>query len=170
MQFEFNNKTFLLEDYRAFVPILWDRIFISYAIEDEKFCKELEKQLWPLQQNERILIWNKQQIKPGQEKDPLVHQELERADIIVLLLSADFFYNRDLWNVEFKRALERNSAKECTLAAVVLTDCHWESTKLHGVKLIRDGVAIGEPRNATAWKDVVLEIKGIIDSRKGGKL
>jgi internalin A len=163
-----NGKTYALEEYSAFVDIPWDRLYISYAEEDEAFCKAFEKHIWPLQQRDKLIVWSKGKLIAGMETDEVQRQEMQKANIVVLLLSADYFYNRDIWNIELKEAMKRAELGECTLAVIVVRDCDWKSTTLASIHHLHKGKVIGEPGNDKAWNDVVTELKRILKPKKGG--
>jgi hypothetical protein len=66
------------------------RIFISYAHEDEDWREKLEKQLAILRQQGLIQTWHDRRIRAGSEWAGAIDRELEAADIVLLLVSADF--------------------------------------------------------------------------------
>lgn len=168
--FSFEGKSYLLEDYAAFAKIPWDRLYISYAEEDETFCKAFEKHIWPLQQRDKLIIWSKGQLKAGMLKDEVQQAEMRKANIIVLLLGADYFYDRDIWNVEFKEVMARAERGECQLAVVVVRECDHGATNLAGIKFLNNDPGIGESGNDKAWMEVVRELKNILKSSKESKL
>ncbi len=164
--FSHGGQTHALEEFAAFVEIPWDRIFVSYAEEDEAFCKAFEKHIWPLQQRDKLIIWSKGQLKAGMQTDEVQQRELENANIIVLLVSADYFYNRDIWNVELKTALARSERGECKLAVVVVQACDWKATELAKIHHLNHGREVGDPGAAQAWVDVVEALRGILKTGK----
>ncbi len=164
------GKTFALEDFAAFVEIPWDRIFVSYAEEDEAFCKAFEKHIWPLQQRDKLIIWSKGQLKAGMQTDEVQQQEMQKANIIVLLVSADYFYDRDIWNVELKTALARAERGECKLAVVVVQACDWKATELAKIHHLNHDRVVGDPGAAQAWVDVVEALRGILKTGKEGSV
>jgi len=65
-------------------------VFISYAHEDQAFLKELEKHLANLKRQNIIASWYDGDIKPGEEWQATIMERLNSAQIILLLVSADF--------------------------------------------------------------------------------
>ena len=70
------------------------KVFMSYAHEDEALKTELDKALIALKRNEKIEVWQDQQILAGQEWNKGIKDELLSADIILLLISVDFNNSR----------------------------------------------------------------------------
>ena len=96
------------------------RIFISYAHEDEDLRKEIEKQLAILCRQGLIETWHDRRIGAGTEWAGAIDRELEAADIILLLVSADFLASDYIYDIELKRAMERHEAGTVTVIPVIL--------------------------------------------------
>ena len=124
------------------------RIFISYAREDEDFREKLEKQLAILRRQGLIETWHDRRIGAGTEWAGAIDRELEAADIVLLLVSADFLASDYIYDIELKRAMERHEAGTATVIPVILRPCLWQRgdfAKL--VALPRDG----EPVTSSKW-------------------
>ena len=65
-------------------------VFYSYAPKDERWQKELEKQLSGLKRKGLIVDWHKRRISAGMEKAGEIDAHLNTAAIILLLVSPDF--------------------------------------------------------------------------------
>lgn len=83
------------------------RMFISYAREDEELLNELSAHLTVLIREAIVQIWSAKQIEPGQQWQGETANNLEAADIIVLLISADYLASDFTYSIEMKRALDR---------------------------------------------------------------
>jgi len=75
------------EDSVATVPI---NVFYSYASEDETDQATLEKYLSSLRQRGLITDWHRRKIVPGRDQEQEINHQLITAQIILLLLSADY--------------------------------------------------------------------------------
>src|SRR5260370_35032623 len=87
-------------------------VFYSYAHEDEAFRKTLEKHLSLLQRQGLITAWHDRHILPGTGWSQAIDEHLERASVILLLISADFRASDYCYALELRRALQRNQATE----------------------------------------------------------
>lgn len=102
------------------------RVFISYAHEDEELRRKLETQLAILQREGLISTWQDRKIAPGQEWAKEIGAELEAADLVLLLVSADFLASGYINDVELKRALERHEAGEARVIPIILRPSLWQ--------------------------------------------
>ena len=67
-------------------------VFCWYDQKDEKSFEQLETHFAP-QLPENILWWHKQNIPPGVDREKTIDEHLEKASIILLLISPDFFHS-----------------------------------------------------------------------------
>jgi hypothetical protein len=90
-----------------------------------------------------------------------IGEELERADIILLLVSPDFLASDYCYDIEMTRAIERHQAGEARVVPVVLRPCDWHDApfgKLNAAP--KDGKPISTwPDLDEALLDVVKAIK-----------
>jgi hypothetical protein len=136
-------------------------VFFSYSHKDEELRDRLEVALATLKRQGLIETWHDRMLRAGDEFDPGIRQELERADIILLLVSPDFIASGYCYDVEMTRALERHHAGEARVIPVILRACDWHPTPFG--KLIaapRDGKAIRSwPDLDEAFLDVAKKIR-----------
>jgi hypothetical protein len=104
-------------------------IFFSYSHEDEKLRNELDKHLSILKRNGVINAWHDRRIMPGEEFDKEISKNLKTADIILLLISADFLASDYCYDNEMKYALERHERNEAVVIPVILRPCDWKDTR-----------------------------------------
>ncbi|PUB78700.1 MAG: hypothetical protein DBO99_05865 [gamma proteobacterium symbiont of Ctena orbiculata] len=106
------------------------RLFLSYSHQDEDLRKELEKHLAALRRDGVIDIWQDRRIGPGDEFDREISNQLESADIVLLLVSSDFLHSDYCYDIEMKRALERHAEGTARVIPVILRPCDWQKTPL----------------------------------------
>jgi internalin A len=141
-------------------------LFFSYSHKDEVLRDELETHLKLLQRQRVISTWHDRKILPGNEWEGEIDNRLERAAIILLLISADFIASEYCWDKEVKRALERHAAKQATVIPVLLRSCDWKGApfgKLQGLPTGMKAVTAWPDRDA-AWTDVARGIRAIAES------
>lgn len=105
-------------------------VFISYAREDAGYREGLSKALAVLESTGRIRLFHDRQITAGADWDTEIQEHLESADLVVLLLSADFLSSKYIDAVEMKRARERYERGELRLVPIVVRHCAWDLTWL----------------------------------------
>src|SRR6266700_7917455 len=81
-------------------------LFSVYAPEDSSLHEQLEKQLSSLKRKGLITLWSVDKILPGADRDAEIERNLNTAQIILLLLSADFLASEHCDDV-MRRALQR---------------------------------------------------------------
>lgn len=101
-------------------PALPVSLFYSYAHEDEALRDELQRHLKILQLRGLIAPWHDRAILPGQAWDSEIHAELQRAELVLLLLSVDFLSSDYILGVELKTALQRATDGSATVVPILL--------------------------------------------------
>jgi hypothetical protein len=86
-------------------------IFYSYARKDEPHLQELHTHLRMLKREGCISTWHDRQIVPGTDWVQAIDARLERASVILLLVSPDFLAS-DYCYIEMQRAFQRHKANE----------------------------------------------------------
>lgn len=112
------------------------RCFISYSHKDDAYRLELEKHLKPLRRAGLLETWSDRAIDAGTEWVLQIHDSLDTAEIILLLVSADFLASDFCWEVELKKAMTRHDARSAKVIPVFVHPCHWQGApfeKLQGV-------------------------------------
>jgi hypothetical protein len=102
-------------------------VFFSYSHADEELRDQLEKHLTMLKRQGVIETFHDRRIPAGNELDRSISAELERADVILLLVSPDFLASAYCYDIEMQRALERHNHGEVRVIPVILRHCDWHS-------------------------------------------
>lgn len=141
------------------------KVFMSYSHEDEKYKEKLDKHLAVLKRNKKIKTWNDRKLVPGKDIDKEIGKSLVEADIIILLLSADFFASEYCYCTEMTKALELYEEGQNMIVPVIVRSCDWLGSPLAKlVALPKDGKAIDKWEDEDeACMDVVAGIKKVIE-------
>jgi hypothetical protein len=103
-------------------------VFFSYSHVDEELRDQLEKHLTMLKRQGVIETFHDRRIPVGSDLDRSISGELQRADVILLLVSPDFLASAYCYDIEMQRALERHSRGEARVIPVILRHCDWHSS------------------------------------------
>jgi internalin A len=136
-------------------------LFCSYCHKDETLRRQLEIHLSLLHRHGVIASWHDRQIGAGQEWKEQISSNLERADIILLLVSADFMASDYCYDIEMRRALERHEEGTARVIPVIVRDVDWSVAPFSKLQALpRNGKAVRRwsDRDA-AWRNVVEGIK-----------
>jgi len=99
--------------------------FIIYAQEDRRELEEFKSHLQLLEKCGLLLLWDDGKIMPGGELEEEKKEKLNKADIVILLISSRFF-EKSILEIELPRALSRRSEKKCQVIPIILKPCHWK--------------------------------------------
>ena len=145
------------------------KIFISYShndnLSDNPYIEQFKKHITPLKNNGLIEEWYDREILSGEDFQNKIDNNLEDADIICLLISANFLVSRSCMD-EKKKALELRKKKGVPVIPIILSHCGWiddkDISKL--LALPTDGKPVSSYHNRDeAWQDVYNELKKIIE-------
>jgi internalin A len=124
------------------------KLFYSYSHEDETLRDRLGKHVESLQRQGKVVGWHDRLITAGTEWKGEIDKNLEEADIILLLVSADFVASDYCYDIEMKRAMERHKAGEARVIPIILQACNWETAPFGKLQVL--------PHNGKAvalWSD-----------------
>src|SRR5262249_45109448 len=100
----------LAPDPEASLPRRKRRLFYSYASADEHLRERLDVHLKVLERQGLIAPWHQRCLLPGSDTRAETNRHLDEADVILLLVSADFLASNECWDEQMKRALERHES------------------------------------------------------------
>jgi hypothetical protein len=124
------------------------RVFVSYAHEDRAMREELQKHLSLLQRDGSVEVWHDGELRAGEDWDRGTRAALDAAEIVLLLVSADFLASDYCFGVEMRRSIERHQRDEVTVVPVILRACEWKRAPFAQLlALPEDG------RPITKWPD-----------------
>jgi tetratricopeptide (TPR) repeat protein len=107
-------------------------IFFSLApvSQDRNLFEELRKHLSTLKRQGLINLWYDSEISPGSDFGAIVQSYIRTADIIVLLISSDFFDSDQCIEVEMPYVLEQHAAGKARVIPVLLRPTIWNGFSL----------------------------------------
>ncbi|HMM87715.1 TIR domain-containing protein [Bradyrhizobium sp.] len=125
------------------------KVFISYCHADESLREVLEKHLSLLKNQGVIDVWHDRKIVAGNEFATAIDANLSDAQIVLLLVSADFLASQYCWGVEMKLAMERHESGEAHVVPVILRACDWHTAPFGKLSAVpKDG------RPIKSWLDI----------------
>lgn len=141
------------------------RVFFSYSHTDEGLRDQLEAHLAMLKNQGLIESWHDRRITAGSELDEAIARELEAADVILLLVSADFLASSYCYSKEMTRAMERHHAGTARVIPVILRACDWTIAPFG--KLLaapKDGRAVASwPDRDEAFAHVAKQVRAAVE-------
>jgi hypothetical protein len=96
---------------------------------DQELLAQWETHLLPLQQAGRITFWSERHLKVGGNLDQERLTYFNQADVIILLISPDFFDTPSCFTL-MEQALERRKNNEITVIPLLLRSAFWQTLPL----------------------------------------
>lgn len=139
-------------------------LFYSYSHKDEDFRSELGSHLSFLRRMNLAAEWHDRMIGAGDDWKRAIDLNLASADIILLLVSADFIASDYCWGEEMAKALAKHRAGKARVIPVILRPCHWTSTPIGRLQAVpKDGSPVSEWTNRdAAFYDIAVAVEGTI--------
>jgi hypothetical protein len=106
---------------------------------DEDLRDELEVHLSTLKRQRVISTWHDRRLLAGDAHNQGISAELDKADVILLLVSPDFLASDYCYGTEMKRALELHAVGAARVIPVILRPCDWQHTQLGGLTVLPNG-------------------------------
>ena len=123
-------------------------ILCCYARKDQDLLENLKTHLMPLQRQGSITLWSDTNINAGDVWEKELHQHLDSAHIVLLLISADFIASDYAYSKEMTRALERHEQGDVRVIPIILRRTLWQNAPFAKLQVL--------PRDAKPvvnWQD-----------------
>ncbi|MDO8365642.1 MAG: toll/interleukin-1 receptor domain-containing protein [Saprospiraceae bacterium] len=141
------------------------KIFIAYSHKDLDLLEELRMQFAPLEISGKVTVWYDGEIRPGDKWEERIYEELNSAEIILLLVSQYSIFSKYFYESEVQKAIQRDEKGETKVIPVILRPCLWQETPLGKLQALpENGIAIinWAPIDS-GYFNVVETLKRIVD-------
>ena len=96
------------------------KMFLSYSRKDREYLDELRAHLANLREEGLIEDWHDNEVQAGEEWEKEILSQFEAAEVILLLISADFNNSRFCRKIEMQRAVEREREGTALVVPVIV--------------------------------------------------
>lgn len=103
-----------------------ERIFISYAREDEAFARALAEHLDQLRSMGRAETWFDRDLSLGDSWEERLHEEVAAASVVLVLVSHQYLAGGFVLEKELP-LIERAAERGASVIPVIVGDCAWRS-------------------------------------------
>jgi internalin A len=139
-------------------------VFISYAHKDAALLDQLRGALVPYERLGRLRIWADPLLETGETWDGQIVERLERARVVILLLTQNFMRSAACMEDELPRAIERHARGEATIFPIVARECRHDL----GLGTIQVILPFGKPVDQTrnrskAWVEVTRQLDRVLE-------
>ena len=144
------------------------KLFIVYAKEDLSYLNAAKTNLALLERQGLIRIWDETKLMPGEVRKTIIEQELQSADIVLLLFSSNLIADDFIWDTPMQQVLEKAKNGSVQLIPSIIRPCSFSDTPFGEYETVpAQEKPISNWSNADdAWKIVVDKIKNSILPKK----
>ncbi|MCC6462794.1 MAG: TIR domain-containing protein [Saprospiraceae bacterium] len=139
------------------------KTFIMYAREDHDVRDKLRRHLAVQVSNGILDLWGDHEIIPGEDWDRAISAQLAQAELLILLLSADFFASHYIQQHELPAAMRRHEQGKCRLLPVIARDCDWEAHPISKIQALPSG---DFPICSNQWPSTDMPYKLVVEGIK----
>ncbi|WP_414568325.1 TIR domain-containing protein [Nostoc sp. CCY 9925] len=123
-------------------------VFISYSNKDKDLLDEFIKHLAILERQGKITAWYDSLIKAGEEWKTQIEEQLESAQIILLLISPDFMASDHCYEIEMQQAMARHNQGTAQVIPIILRPSNWIDSPFSMLQVLPK-----DARPVTQWSD-----------------
>ncbi len=144
-------------------PLSSVNIFFAFSSADKEIRERLEKHLTILKKNNIINIWHEEMIRPGEEREQKISEQLKNSDLILALISVDFLDSDNSYDTEIEKSLGKNKKIIAKVIPIIVSSCNWQDTNFSRTQVLpKNGQPIIGSHNIPVDQilaDVVAELK-----------
>lgn len=145
------------------------RIFLSYSKEDLAFKEELTKHLMPLIRLNKAKLWDESYIEAGDDRNTVLFDELEKADLVLCLISANFIASEFCYTDQLKQALANHQSGTQKVIPIKIKASNWDNLEIARLESLPKEGWIDELSNHESWTLISQQIEQVIDQIKRNK-
>ena len=138
-------------------------IFFAYSREDSTLRDRLDKHLSGLKRKNYINTWYDGKIDAGKEWEKEIDSNLSKADILLLLISADFIASDYCYEVEMTKAISRHEKGDAVIIPIILNPCDWSDLPFSKIQGLPQN---GKPITSTYWENSEIALNEVAKSIK----
>lgn len=117
-------------------------VVLVYARKDKLYKDELKSHFSAI--IDKVNVWDDREIPPSALWDEVIKEKLKAADIILMLVSANFFNSEYIRSTEFRIAQERHIEKKALVLSIIIRDSAWEKTEIGKFQLLSEVPVAGQ--------------------------
>jgi TIR domain-containing protein len=112
--------------------------FVSYSHADAVMLDRLKVHLKPLEKKYGFIVWDDKKLRAGDKWRGEIEKNLQLADVIVILLSADFLASDFVMDFEYPKALAAATDRGAKIVVLLAGPCLHEEFDLSEFHFVND--------------------------------
>jgi hypothetical protein len=131
------------------------KVFLSYSHKDREQKALFESHFSSLERTKDITLWSDERLDAGDLWDEIIQQKLNNADLVILLVSANFISSDYIYYKELTVAIREN--RKAVIIPVLLSNTSLTDTPLAALQSLPAGPRFIDKwdNNADAWVNVI---------------
>lgn len=113
-------------------------IFVSYSHKDKIWLDKIMIHLKPLIRNEKIRVWNDNQIRPGSKWEDEIKNAIDESRVALLLVSANFLNSDYIMDHEFPQVLENSKKGNTLIYWIAIGHSLYKETELSNIQSVNN--------------------------------
>ena len=141
-----------------------NHVFVSYSHKDRKWLNRLKVHLRPLVRESDVDLWDDSRIQSGSNWRNEIQQAIDKANVAILLISADFLASDFVHENELPPLLEKAKNDGAIIIPIVVSPCRFIETKnISQFQAINDASQPLTSQSETKQEKVFLELSKQIE-------
>lgn len=124
------------------------RLVVGFVEADALLFHEFERHLAAIKSSGVILVWHVWEVMPGEDRHSEITRHFAEADLVMLILSADFVSSPECYELLLSLATEKTKSPKSRLVPLLVRPVDLSGTPLDGLKLLPEN---GQP--ISQWTD-----------------
>jgi internalin A len=157
----------VMRDEVTQIPV---KAFVSYAHKDAEHLPTMRAALSPLRRLNKLVLWDDHAIDAGAEWHETIFRELDEADIVLFLVSADSIHSDFCYAKELTAAMAAANRGEKLVVAIRLRECAWDKLPLAKLQGTPDKWISSADDKDGAWTEVARKLEPMLSQVKKRKV
>lgn len=141
-------------------------IFVSYAEEDVEHKETLLKHLMPLIRLNKAKVWDDSCIIPGEVWDTEVYENLEKADIVLCLMSSHFIASEFCYSDALSKALKAHEQGHKKVLPIKIKEVNWDQLPIAQLQALPRTNWMKDIKDDASWTEISKGVEEVIENLK----
>lgn len=134
-------------------------IFISYSHKDQEWKDRVATHLGVLKMENLLDVWDDQRIEAGDDWRSEIENAINKANIAILIISANFLTSKFILDEEVPKLLERRLNEGVRVIPLIAKPCAWKQVKW--LSSIQARPKEGKPLSAGTEHQIDIDLSGL---------
>lgn len=144
------------------------RLVVGFVDADALLFREFERHLAAIKSSGVIHLWHVGEIMPGEDRHSEITRHFSEADLVVLILSADFVSSPECYELLLSLAAEKTKSSKSRLVPLLVRPVDLSGTPLDGLKMLpENGLPISQWTDRDeAWMEIAKCLREMISEMR----